>query len=137
MTPFHYAFKVKDLASTRDFYIKLLDCTEGRSTSTWVDFDFFGHQLSAHVSDTIPAPDYCGNVDGIKAPIPHFGCILNWVDFEKIQDKLEKAQVDFIVKPQVRYEGQPGEQKTLFVFDFSGNTLEFKAFKNSGAVFET
>ena len=76
MQPFHYAFKVKDLASTRRFYVELMGCAEGRSTDTWIDFNFFGHQLSAHVSAERPPLDFCGLVDGVQVPIPHFGCIL-------------------------------------------------------------
>lgn len=135
MKIFHLAFKVKDLQSTRAFYIDLLGCKEGRSTNTWVDFDFFGHQLSAHVSDDFPELDYCGHVDGVKVPIPHFGCLLSVEEFDKIHRKLEEAQVRFVVKPQVRYEGQRGEQLTMFVFDYSGNPIEFKAFKDEGDVF--
>jgi len=106
MTPFHYAFKIKDIPSTRKFYIDLLGCTEGRSTDTWIDFNFFGHQLSAHISDSIPANDYCGKVDGVS------------------------------VKPQRRYAGRAAEQLTMFFLDNSGNPIEFKAFKNQDAIFE-
>ena len=137
MKPFHYAFKVKDLASTRKFYIEMLGCAEGRSTDTWVDFDFFGHQLSAHISDAIPELDYCGSVDGVKVPIPHFGCLLSIEQFEHIQQNLEQNAIDFIIKPQIRYEGAEAEQSTMFVLDFSGNPIEFKAFRNSSAIFES
>lgn len=133
--PFHYAFKVRDLASTRHFYIDLLGCAEGRSTETWVDFDFFGHQLSAHVSAAIPPLDYCGKVDGVSVPIPHFGCVLPPSEFDAVAKALEKGGVDFIVKPQVRYAGQAGEQRTLFVLDPSGNPLEFKSLSNAGGLF--
>jgi hypothetical protein len=135
MTPFHYAFKVKDIASTRAFYIDLLDCPEGRSTDTWIDFDLFGHQMSAHISDAIPELDYCGHVDGIKVPIPHFGCILTVPQFKAMQAILEKADIPFIVKPYARYAGLPGEQLTMFFTDYSGNPIEFKAFKNPEEVF--
>lgn len=132
---FHYAFKVKDLASTRRFYIDLLGCTEGRSTAEWVDFDFFGHQLSAHLSTNIPPLDYCGQVDGVAVPIPHFGCILSTVAFKALQQRLEDGGVRFVVKPQKRYAGMKGEQLTLFVLDYSGNALEFKAFTNPDEIF--
>ena len=135
MRPFHYAFKVKDLASTRKFYIELLGCDEGRSTETWVDFDFFGNQLSAHVSGQIAPLDYCGNVDGIKVPIPHFGCLINPKSFDQIQQRLEVANIEFLVKPQTRYEGQIGEQRTMFVLDFSGNPLEFKSYSDDSETF--
>ncbi|GAA4827947.1 VOC family protein [Algivirga pacifica] len=135
INPFHLAFKVKDLESTRAFYIDILGCQEGRSTDTWVDFDFFGHQLSAHISAYIPDLDYCGVVAGIKVPIPHFGCILSMEEFETIQKQLEKHDIPFVVAPYIRYEGEPGEQRTMFVLDYSGNPIEFKAFKNMEEVF--
>ena len=135
VSAFHYAFKVKDISSTRKFYIEILGCEEGRSTETWIDFNFFGNQLSAHVSDAIPELDYCGKVDGISVPIPHFGCLLEVEVFKEIQQKLESNNIEFVVKPQKRYEGKTGEQWTMFVFDFSGNPLEFKAFSDSAEVF--
>ena len=131
MTPFHLAFKVNDLASTRDFYIDLLGCQEGRSTDTWLDFNFFGHQLSAHFSKDRPELDYCGLVDGISVPIPHFGCLLTPEKFAEVHQRLSATDLKFIIPLQVRYEGQPGEQKTLFVLDPSGNPLEFKSFSNA------
>ena len=137
MKPFHYAFKVKDLSSTRKFYIEILGCVEGRSTDTWVDFDFFGHQLSAHISDAIPELDYCGSVDSVKVPIPHFGCLLSIEQFEQVQQNLEQNSIDFIIKPQIRYEGAEAEQRTMFVLDFSGNPIEIKAFRNENAIFES
>ena len=133
--PFHYAFKVKDIASTRRFYVEILGCPEGRSTETWIDFDLFGNQLSAHISDKLPELDYCGHVDGIRVPIPHFGCILSEQQFLTVAQKLEAAGITFIVKPYRRYEGQTGEQLTMFVLDLSGNPIEFKAFKNEAEVF--
>lgn len=135
MKTFHYAFKVKDIASTRQFYIALLNGIEGRSTEDWIDFNFFGNQLSAHVSKDIPALDYCGNVDGIKVPIPHFGCLITVKEFEGIQSKLESIQTKFIIKPTLRYEGKTGEQRTMFFLDPSGNPIELKAFTNEAEVF--
>ncbi|WP_136481915.1 VOC family protein [Cognatitamlana onchidii] len=135
MNPFHLAFKVKDIDSTKKFYVDLLGCREGRSTESWIDFDFFGHQLSAHVSNHFPDLDYCGKVDGISVPIPHFGCLLTKEAFGRIQKKLELEKVPFIVKPQKRYKGLIGEQLTMFVFDFSGNPIEFKSFSNPDEVF--
>jgi extradiol dioxygenase family protein len=133
---FHYAFKVKDIASTKQFYSEILGCNLGRETEHWVDFDFFGHQLSAHVTTSITELDYCGIVDGVKVPIPHFGCIISLVDFDRISQKLKAHQVTFLIEPQTRYEGKTGEQKILFVLDFSNNSLEFKCFKNPEEVFE-
>ena len=135
MNPFHYAFKVKDITSTRKFYVDLLGCEEGRSTEHWIDFNFFGHQLSAHISNEFPETDYCGKVDGISVPVPHFGCLLKPSEFDAIQERLEGANVDFVVKPYTRYEGKTGEQRTMFVFDFSGNPLEFKSFSNESEIF--
>jgi extradiol dioxygenase family protein len=135
MNSFHYAFKVKDLASTRKFYIDILGCEEGRSTETWIDFNFFGSQLSAHISDNFPKQDFCGKVDGVNVPIPHFGCLLNKEDFVKIQNSFESENIDFLIKPQQRYKGKIGEQLTMFVFDFSGNALEFKAFVDNDEIF--
>ncbi|MFD2247463.1 VOC family protein [Pontibacter ruber] len=135
MNAFHYAFKVKDIESTRRFYVDILGCQEGRSTEHWIDFDFFGHQLSAHVSANIPELDYCGKVDGISVPVPHFGCILTLEQFDQLQEKLTQHEVKFVVKPYTRYEGQVGEQRTMFTLDLSGNPLEFKAFRNPEEVF--
>lgn len=137
MSAFHYAFKVKDIPSTRKFYIELLGCAEGRSTETWIDFNFFGNQLSAHVSNHFPDLDYCGKVDGISVPIPHFGCLLEIPEFKEVQMKLESEKIDFVIKPYKRYAGKVGEQLTMFVFDYSGNPIEFKAFSNHEEVFST
>lgn len=135
MSKFHYAFKVKDIDTTRKFYMDILGCGEGRSTNTWIDFNFFGNQLSAHLSNNFPDLDYCGKVDGISVPIPHFGCLLEIDEFKRVQKRLESEKVHFLVKPQIRYEGNVGEQWTMFVFDFSGNPIEFKAFSNKDEVF--
>lgn len=134
LSPFHFSFLVKDLASTREFYTKLLGCKEGRSTESWVDFDFFGHQISAHVHSTPLAPIPCGKVDNIIVPIPHFGAILPWSQFHDLAEGL-RTKIDFIIKPYIRFEGQPGEQATMFFQDFSGNALEFKSFKKAEDIF--
>ncbi len=136
MASFHFAFKVKDIESTKEFYIDILGCKEGRSTESWIDFNFFENQLSAHVSDNFPTLDYCGKVDGISVPIPHFGCLLEIDEFKRIKLKLETKKIEFVVKPQTRYEGKTGEQLTMFVFDFSGNSIEFKAFTDKTEVFK-
>ncbi len=135
MRPFHFAFKVKDIESTRKFYVQVLGCSEGRSTEHWIDFDFFGNQLSAHISNSIPLPDYCGNVDGVSVPIPHFGCVLGLDQFKEIQKNMQEHNVEFIIKPKKRYENKTGEQLTMFVLDFSGNPIEFKAFKDDAELF--
>jgi uncharacterized protein len=133
---FHYAFKVKDLASTRRFYIDILGCAEGRSSDTWVDFDFYGNQLSAHIGELAAELDYSGWVDGVSVPIPHFGCILKPEQFAALAEKLESYEIEFLVKPQVRYEGKAGQQQTMFVLDYSGNPLEFKSLDTSGELFQ-
>ena len=133
-SPFHYSFKVRDLTSTRKFYGDILGCTEGRSTDSWVDIDFFGHQISAHLGH-VEKLDYCGSVDGVSVPIPHFGCLLSDNQFAKIQARLEVENVQFLVKPYQRYEGQAGKQLTMFVLDFSGNPLEFKSFTDNSEIF--
>jgi len=135
MNYFHYAFKVKDIESTRKFYIDILNCNEGRSTENWIDFNFFGHQLSAHVSDNISELDFCGKVDNLEVPIPHFGCIISIEEFKNLQEKFDSAHIKYLVRPYKRYEGKVGEQYTLFVFDYSNNPLEFKAFTNPEDVF--
>jgi extradiol dioxygenase family protein len=134
-TLFHLAFYVKDLASTRAFYCGTLGCAEGRSTDTWVDFDFFGHQLSAHVNPAPPQPMWTGQVDGISVPMPHFGAVVGWDAFHALSARLQAAGVRFIVEPRIRYPGKPGEQATMFFQDPSGNAIEMKAFRNPEDVF--
>ncbi len=135
MTPFHYAFKVSSIERARSFYVNLLGCKEGRSSEHWIDFNFFGHQLSAHVSNAIPELDYCGQVDGIRVPVPHFGCLISVSAFREIEAKLAVANIHFIVKPYLRYEGKVGEQLTMFFLDHCGNPVELKAFTNQEEVF--
>lgn len=134
---FHYAFSVRDIASTRQFYGEILGCREGRSANTWVDFDFFGHQISAHVSEKRQEAAACGRVDDVEVPIPHFGCILPMSQFRDLASRLRKSRIQFIVAPRTRFEGKPGEQVTMFLKDFSGNPIEFKAFKDPREVFAT
>ncbi|MCA3734803.1 MAG: VOC family protein [Phenylobacterium sp.] len=131
---FHLAFPVRDLAEARAFYGGLLGCAEGRSSPEWVDFDFHGHQIVAHLA---PSPeDVATNpVDGEDVPVRHFGVILDLASWRALADRLEAAGVDFIIPPQVRFQGQPGEQATLFFLDPSGNALEFKAFADDARVF--
>ena len=133
--PFHFAFIVKDLASTRRFYGEVLGCREGRSTDTWVDFDFFGHQISAHTTGAVMRTEKTGQVDGVAVPMPHFGAILGWDEFEAVEGRIRAAAHPFVIEPRIRYAGQPGEQATMFLLDPSGNALEFKAFRNPEHVF--
>ena len=131
---FHHAFLVRDLAAARRFYGELLGCREGRSAATWVDFDFFGHQLALHLGEPALSATR-GEVDGIEVPMPHFGAILDWEAFDTLAKRLTEAGTVFVIAPRLRYEGQPAEQKTMFLLDPSGNALEFKAFRNPEAIF--
>jgi uncharacterized protein len=135
MNNFHLAFKVKDIESTYDFYHKILGCSIGRQTENWIDFNFFGHQLSAHVSTDIPELDYCGKVDDVMVPIPHFGCILSEDVFTIVKNRLIEFEIKFIVEPQTRYKGQTGQQETMFVLDYSNNPIEFKSYNNENEIF--
>ena len=134
-SPFHFAFFVTDLESTRRFYGAILGCAEGRSTDTWVDFDFFGNQISAHTTGAPAEPTWAGKVDGIAVPMPHFGALLDWDRFQQLADRLRGAGISFIIEPRTRYAGQPGEQATMFLLDPSGNALEFKSFRHPEHVF--
>lgn len=132
---FHLAFPVRDLAEARAFYGDLLGCNEGRSSDEWVDFDFFGHQIVAHLS-----PDEAGHkahnvVDGEDVPVRHFGIILDMNTWKELAAKLSARDVKFIIEPGIRFEGQPGEQATFFFKDPSGNALEFKAFADERMIF--
>ena len=131
--PFHLAFPVDDLAAARAFYGSVLGCAEGRSSDEWIDFDFFGHQIVAHLA---PAPDRTASnpVDGHDVPVPHFGLVLPMQDWRDLADRLT-GQVDFVIEPTVRFAGQPGEQATMFFRDPSGNALEIKAMADPGALF--
>jgi len=131
---FHHAFLVRDLDEARAFYGGALGCREGRSAATWVDFDFFGHQISLHLGEPAVSPTR-GEVDGIQVPIPHFGAILGWEAFEALAARLQASGAAFVIAPRLRYEGQSAEQKTMFLLDPSGNALEFKAFKDAESLF--
>ena len=133
--PFHFAFFVRDLASTRWFYGEILRCREGRSTETWVDFDFFGNQISAHTTGDVMPTQNTGKVEDILVPMPHFGALLVWQEFVALGGRIRAARMRFILEPRVRYPGQPGEQATMFLLDPSGNALEFKSFRHPEHVF--
>ena len=135
MSVFHLAYTVNDLDSTRRFYGDLLGCQEGRSTENWVDFDFFGNQLSLHIGQTIKELESDSKVDNVEVPLPHFGCVLNWDLFHNLADKLKSAGIVFIIEPTIRFEGMPAEQATMFLEDYSQNALEFKSFRNPNEVF--
>ena len=134
MAPFHMAFRVDDLESTRWFYGELLGCPQGREAETWIDYDFFGNQLSAHVGSCEQA-ELSASVDGKAVPLAHFGAILPWKQWEALHRRLARSGIAFILEPQVRFVGRPGEQATFFVRDPSGNALEFKAYRHAAEAF--
>ena len=132
--PFHLAFPVHDLAAARAFYGGLLGCPEGRSSERWIDFDLYGHQIVAHLSDAA-RPAIHNPVDGHDVPVPHFGVVLEWDAFHAFAARLRERDVAFVIEPYVRFPGQVGEQATMFFLDPSGNALEFKAFGDVAQVF--
>lgn len=136
-TPFHLAFPVKSLGVTKMFYNEVLGCAIGRSTDHWMDFDFFGHQLSAHVSKDSGQDNTMSEVDGKEVPLRHFGVVLNKGNWELLAEKLRVAGVEFVIEPQVRYKGEAAEQYIMFLYDPSGNALEFKAFSNPEDIFNS
>ena len=138
MTPFHLAIQARDLRGARAFYGGLLGCVEGRSSETWVVFNFFGHQLVCHVSESATRSVASNPVDGHDVPVPHFGMVLEMPDWETLAQRLKAAGVHFVIEPHLRFSGQTGEQATMFLLDPSGNALEFKAFKDiAGQLFAT
>jgi uncharacterized protein len=137
---FHLAFPVADLTQTRLFYCSVLGCAVGRTSDRWIDFDFYGHQITAHLK-----PELCvrelGNsattnpVDGDAVPVRHFGIILDWETWHQLVDRLKDQSLPFVISPHVRFAGEVGEQATLFIQDPSGNALEFKSFRNESRIF--
>jgi extradiol dioxygenase family protein len=136
LPPFHLAFPVHDLAAARAFYGGVLGCAEGRSAPDWVDFDFFGHQIVAHLVPDRAARGAINAVDGHDVPVPHFGAVLAMAEWEALADRLAAAGVDFAIPPTIRFKGEPGEQATMFFRDPSGNALEIKAMANPANLFE-
>lgn len=135
--PFHLAFPVHDLSAARAFYGGLLGCAEGRSSERWIDFDLYGHQIVAHL-DAAAKPIAVSNpVDGHDVPVPHFGVVLTMADWRALAERLRAGGVHFGIEPHIRFVGQPGEQATMFCYDPSGNTLEFKAFADDAQLFAT
>lgn len=127
LPPFHLAFPVHDLAAARRFYGGLLGCPEGRSAARWIDFDFFGHQIVTHLAEGMEPRRHHNPVDGHDVPVPHFGAVLDMDQWRAMAERLRAAGTDFVIEPTIRFEGQPGEQATMFFLDPSGNALEFKA----------
>jgi len=134
--PFHLAFPVHSLEEARRFYGEILGCPEGRSSHEWIDFDFYGHQIVAHLDFNHAVDKSANRVDGDDVPLRHFGVVLDMKNWYELEQKLKNASVDFLIKPRVRFKGLAGEQATMFVRDFSGNALEFKAFKDPSMLFE-
>jgi extradiol dioxygenase family protein len=137
LTPFHVAVPVYDLEEARRFYREVLGCTEGRTDKLWADFNLYGHQFVIHYK---PGPEetikhHSNPVDGHDVPVPHFGVVLEWEEWEQLAERLKSHKVKFIIEPYIRFKGLPGEQATLFFTDPSGNALEFKAFKDIGQLF--
>ena len=133
--PFHLAFPVDDLEAARKFYGSTLGCEEGRSSDRWIDFNFFGHQLVAHL-----APEECGHVatstvDDHQVPAKHFGVVLTMQDWNALADRLRNSKIEFVMEPQIRFKGKVGEQATMFFMDPAGNALEFKAFEDPTQLF--
>ena len=137
INPFHLAIEVRDLAESRAFYGDLMGFAEGRSSDSWVDYDFYGHQVVCHVTETYPASRSASSnpVDGHSVPVPHFGVVLDMPQWHALADKLKSAGTQFIIEPYVRFAGEVGEQATMFFYDPSGNALEFKAFADRSQLF--
>lgn len=138
LNPFHLAIPVDDLDKARNFYGELLGCPEGRSDTQWIDFDLFGHQLVVHYKSPQPNSsniEHHNPVDGHDVPIPHFGVVLPWEDWEGLSEKLKSHNIQFVIEPQIRFKGLVGEQATMFFLDPAGNALEFKAFKDMSQLF--
>jgi extradiol dioxygenase family protein len=135
MALFHLAFPVHDLAAARAFYGGVLNCVEGRSAATWIDFNFYGHQIVAHLQPGKSGIEISNAVDGHDVPIPHFGVILTMQQWHELAERVRGAGIQFVIEPYIRFQGQTGEQATMFFLDPSGNALEFKAFADIAQVF--
>jgi extradiol dioxygenase family protein len=136
LSPFHLAIPVHDLGAARAFYGSVFGCPEGRSSADWVDFDLFGHQLVAHLDRSRRPPVQTTNdVDGHDVPVPHFGVVLSWDAWHALAARLQQAGQRFVIEPGIRFQGQVGEQATFFLYDPSGNALEFKAFQDPSQLF--
>ena len=135
LPPFHLAFPVDDLAAARRFYGELLGCPEGRSSDHWVDFDLRGHQIVAHLAPDSAPRQATNPVDGEDVPVPHFGLVLSMDNWKALAQRLKSAGTPFVIEPSIRFEGQPGEQATMFLLDPAGNALEFKAMSDPAKLF--
>ena len=135
LRPFHLAFPVHDLDAAREFYGIMLGCEEGRSSSQWIDFNLYGHQIVTHLDERPPGKAMTNPVDGENVPVPHFGVVLAMDDWEALAERLTGQALEFVIKPTIRFKGQTGEQATMFFCDPSGNALEFKAFADDSQLF--
>ena len=136
LNPFHLAVPVHDIDAARKFYGGLLNCEEGRSSASWIDFNLFGHQFVVHLKPGMEDPElYRNPVDLHHVPVPHFGVVLDWDDWEALAQKLKDNEMKFIIEPYIRFKGKTGEQGTMFFQDPSGNVLEFKSFKDMTQIF--
>ncbi len=135
--PFHVAFPVRDLTATRHFYETVLGCTVGRTADRWIDFNLFGHQITAHLYDDAASETPTNQVDGKSVPVQHWGVILEMSAWEKLAADLQSQGIEFVIEPYIRFKGEVGEQATMFLLDPSGNALEFKAFQHDEAIFAT
>ncbi|NIE79499.1 VOC family protein [Asaia sp. As-1742] len=133
--PFHLAFPVDDLTIARNFYGELFGCPEGRSSDEWVDFNFYGHQIVAHMADCSQNRVHHNEVDDHAVPVPHFGVVLNMMQWEALAQRLRDAATKFVIQPYVRFKGQVGEQATMFLYDPFGNAIEIKAFASLESLF--
>ncbi|HEY6814462.1 MAG TPA: VOC family protein [Croceibacterium sp.] len=134
LRPFHLAFPVHDLEAARAFWGGTIGCPEGRSSDEWIDFDFYGHQIVAHLAPgAVPAASNA--VDGHEVPVPHFGIVLTLDDWQDLADRLTASGTEFAIAPYIRFKGEPGEQATMFFRDPSGNAIEMKAFADLGQLF--
>ncbi len=133
---FHLAFPVDDLEKAREFYGGVLECREGRSSEHWIDFDLFGHQIVTHLAPNFVRQNITNGVDNDAVPIPHFGVLLSMDEWRELAERLRGKGVTFIIEPKIRFEGEVGEQGTMFFLDPSGNALEFKGFRDFSTVFE-
>jgi len=135
MPPFHLAFPVLNIEDTRRFFVDVLGCKVGREAEKWIDFDFFGHQISAHVKPEECAAAATNGVDGDAVPVRHFGAVLEWSEWEALLERVKAAGTEFIIEPRIRFEGEPGEQGIFFIKDPAGNAMEFKTFKDMENLF--
>ncbi len=137
LRPFHLAFPVHDLTEARQFYSNILGCKEGRSSAQWIDFDFYGHQIVAHLDPAMQPRPIHNSVDGHDVPVPHFGIVLTMSQWGELAERLKAAGTTFGIEPHIRFKGEAGEQATMFFCDPSGNALEFKAFADDAMLFAT